>query len=64
MQIVSKSPREQKAAEMRLKAKAALQQREKEQQLRRTKTAQLRALRLERDAENEVSIKGHKAVET
>lgn len=55
MQFSSKPTREQKVAAMRKKAESALKQKEKELQVRRAKTARLRALRLERDAELEAS---------
>ncbi len=51
MQFSSKQSPEERLAAMRKKAKTTLRQKENEQQLQRTKTAQLKALRLERDAE-------------
>lgn len=50
MQFSSNQSPEERLAAMRKKAKATLRQRENEQHLQRTKTAELKALRLERDA--------------
>ena len=57
MQFSSNQSPEERLAAMRKKAKTALKQRENEHHLQRTKTAQLKALRLERDAEGGVSDK-------
>ncbi len=57
MQFSSNQSPEERLAAMRKKAKATLRQKENEQHLQRTKTAQLKALRLERDAEVVVSGK-------
>ncbi len=58
MQFPSKHTAEEKLAAMRKKAKVALKERENKQQPLRDKTAQLRALRLGRNAEIEVSTEG------
>lgn len=60
MQFSSKPSAEEKLAAMRRKAKLALKEREKEEQQRSAKTAQLRALRLARDAEMEAATKDTK----